>query len=82
MAAPGGDEPDDLLDLWESTGKELEENRKGERAELERVGPEKAAGISNALANIMKEDRERQRQEYDEEQKREAVHRKIPRGTS
>ena len=70
MAAPGGDEPDDLLDLWESAEKEFEENRERERAEIERIGPERAAEISNALANVMKEDRERQRQEYDEERKR------------
>ena len=70
MATPGGDEPDDLLDLWESAEKEIEENRKRERAEIERIGPERAAGISSALANLIKEDRERQRQEYDEERKR------------
>ena len=71
MAAPGGNEPDYLLDLFESTTKEFEENRERARAEFERIGPEKAAELSNALATIKKEDQELKRQEYDEERKRE-----------
>ena len=71
MAAPGGDEPDYLLDLWESTTKESEENREFARAEEERIGPEKAAELSNALATIKKEDQELKRHEYDEERKTE-----------
>ena len=68
--ASDDEESGELLRLLESTGEEVELNRKRERAEIERIGPERAAGISNALANLMKEDRERQRQEYDEERKR------------
>ena len=71
MAAPGGDEPDYLLDLWESTTKESEENREFARAEEERIGPEKAAELSNLLATIIKEDQELKRHEYDEERERE-----------
>ena len=71
MAAPGGNEPDYLLDLWESTAKELEENREFARAEQERIGPEKSAELSNCLARIIKEDLELKRQEYEEERKRE-----------
>lgn len=71
MAAPGGDEPDDLLDLWESTTQESEENREFARAEEERIGPEKAAELSNLLATIIKEDQELKRHEYDEERKTE-----------
>ena len=70
MAAPGGNEPDYLLDLWESTAKELEENREFARAEQERIGPEKSAELSNCLARIKKEDLELKRQEYEEERNR------------
>ena len=70
MAAPGGDEPDYLLDLWESTEKILEEEQKRRDAESERVGPERAAELSNALAKIIKEDRELKRAEEREREAR------------
>ena len=65
MAAPGGDEPDYLLDLWESTEKRLEEEQKRRDADP------KAAELSDALAKIIKEDQELKRAEYDEERERE-----------
>ena len=71
MAAPDGDEPDYLLDLLESTLKEQEEARERARVETERIGPEKAAELSDLLAKIKKEDQERKREEYDEERERE-----------
>ena len=64
MAAPGGDEPDYLLDLWESTEKILEEEQKRRDADP------KAAELSDALAKIIKEDRELQRAEEREREAR------------
>ena len=42
-------ESDELLCLWESTQKEMEENRKRAQAELERMGPERYEHIHNWL---------------------------------
>ena len=64
MAAPGGDEPDYLLDLWESTEKILEEEQKRRDADP------KAAELSDALAKIIKEDQELKRAEEREREER------------
>ena len=64
MAAPGGDEPDYLLDLWESTEKRLEEEQKRRDADP------KAAELSDALAKIIKEDQELKRAEEREREER------------
>ena len=57
------EESDELLCLLESTGKQIEESSKRERAEIERIGSEKAAEISNLLAKLKKERREEDAQE-------------------
>ena len=64
-------ESDELLCLWESTQKEMEENCKRAQAELERIGPERYERIRNWLKEHTEEElrtNEKRKRTCEEEQ--------------